>query len=292
MKTKYIILFLLVSVKSFAQDPIFILPNAQSELLNPATTGLNPKVSIQYQNQDRPEEQVFLGADFNYKKQRLGIYLYNDNQGYGRLIKQSVMANYAKDFQISEHTQLHIGASAQLLKNTATMISSSIPSLTRYLPNFSIGGILTHKNVYIGLASHNIFEPNESFYHSTGPGTNLPRRWTVNIGGRIKLNNKLSIIPSIIYQKQQQFEMLLPALQINCGPVMLGASKFFTPNVTNINVANIYLGYINNRIKISYAYGWTNPQIISSNTHCISLNYFFKQKNKGNNFSELMRSLL
>ncbi len=291
MKAKYIILFLLISVKSLAQDGIFITPNINAGLLNPATTALNPSANIQYQFRDR-YEQILIGSDFKYKKQRLGVYLYNDNQGYGRLIKNSIMANYAKGFQLSEHTLLHIGASAQLLSMSIHGATIFVPYTQLYIPNFSLGTILSHKNMFLGVALHNILEPNQSFYHATGPGTTLPRRYTYQLGGRINIYKKLYILPSIIYQKQGPFDMLLPSLQINCGPLILGASKFLSFHYPNTGVANTYIGYINNRIKISYAYSWNEDRFSFFNAHCISFTYFFKQKEKGSSFSELMRTLL
>jgi len=75
-----------------------------------------------------------------------------------------------------------------------------------------------NNNFYIGGAFHHLNQANQSFFLAN-PGTGdstreeefLYSRWTVHAGGEFEINNKIGLVPGIIFMKQG------PSLQINSG---------------------------------------------------------------------------
>lgn len=55
-------------------------------------------------------------------------------------------------------------------------------------------------NLYLGVALHNVFQPNVSFIE--GQNEELDRRLTAQFGSKFSISNRLSLIPSILFQRQ------------------------------------------------------------------------------------------
>ncbi|MCB0501142.1 MAG: PorP/SprF family type IX secretion system membrane protein [Bacteroidetes bacterium] len=62
-------------------------------------------------------------------------------------------------------------------------------------------------NFYLGGALFNIFQPNVSFF--AGENIELDRRYTAQFGSRFNVSNRVSFVPSILFQKQGPSQELI-----------------------------------------------------------------------------------
>ncbi|MCF8256353.1 MAG: PorP/SprF family type IX secretion system membrane protein [Flavobacteriales bacterium] len=128
---------------------------------------------------------------------------------------------------------------------------------TRDIIDMQVGLLMTqnlfrnlHHLVY-GVAFHHVTQPDVGF-----SGTSvLWLKTTAHITYVGRITKYLSISPTFIYMKQQDFEMFLPSLAFELWKVRLGAG--FRASLSNFDSVNFMAGYSIGRFSLGYSYDHT-----------------------------------
>ncbi len=132
-----------------------------------------------------------------------------------------------------------------------------IPEDNKDMFDMQLGLLFTqnlHKNLHhliYGVAFHHVTQPNEGF---TGLSA-LPLKITAHITYVGRITRYLSISPTFIYMKQQDFEMFLPSLAFELWKVRLGAG--FRASLSNFDSVNLMVGYSIGRFSLGYSFDMT-----------------------------------
>lgn len=322
MNIKYIFSFLLIvflgaiNQYTVAQDQVYGLINMSSGMSNSAYTGWNNKwtAGIHYQNYDignKPNNATSLYGEYNKGVHAGGVNILSDS--YGIITTRKIMANYAYHY-CKEKYGVRLGAGlgfAQkeidftglkfgdqivpgvgIVKDTLSLSLSSVRSFGLV----NLGAVGYYKNIYLSFAAHNVNNPNQSFYHSTAPGSYLPVRYHVQLGGYIPVSKNFVIYPNIRYNQQKQLNMLMPEVQLAYKNFVVGGSKIFSINAENINKFNFNAGFtIKQKFKMGYMFSYYKYSLIILKTHEISFVYMMNTKNSAcgeNALNKYMRRFL
>jgi type IX secretion system PorP/SprF family membrane protein len=236
--------------KTFAQDIHYSQFYASPLTLNPALTGINDcsyRISGNYRNQwssiPAPYSTPSLSFDINTLAPKVitkgnlsaGLLVYNDRSGDGNLNNLSVYGSggysinpdVAKKHTVSIGLQLgfsqkrvdqslltfedqYDGSNFTLqtgesfAKNSFGYLNAHAGILWMYKPSENL-------KVYIGAAAFNLLTPKETFLGSTNE---LNMRPLVHGGADITLNDKLGLVPSVMYQSQSK------SSEINLGTAL------------------------------------------------------------------------
>jgi type IX secretion system PorP/SprF family membrane protein len=131
------------------------------------------------------------------------------------------------------------------------------PNNTNDLMDFATGLLFSQnlaKNLHhliYGVAFHHMTQPDDGF----GGVSMLPLRITAHITYVGRITKYLSISPTFIYKKQQDFEMFLPSLAFEFYRVRLGAG--FRASITNFDSVNFMAGYSLGRFSLGYSFDLT-----------------------------------
>ncbi|MDZ4758041.1 MAG: type IX secretion system membrane protein PorP/SprF [Bacteroidota bacterium] len=294
-----ITLFTTSSSETSAQDPELSQFYGNPIYTNPAYAGTGGgcgRIIMCYRNQwpglARTFETQTISWDRDYTNLGggVGLMVTNDVAGAGRLRRVTANAMYSYSTKINFNTFLRFGMQASYYQqsidwskltfsdmidprrgfDTKKPTQEISPSPTKTFPNFSTGALLFSENYYVGMAVHNLIVPNESFYNSTGPGTNLPRRYTIHGGMNISIGPKqqnFSISPNMLFMVQKQFT------QINFG-FYLNKSNFITglwyrQTRPNSDALMVLVGFKTPTFKIGYSYDLTvsNARAAATGSH-------------------------
>ncbi len=281
-----------------AQDPHFSQLYANRLYLNPALTGIEtqPELHVQYRNQWPSLSGNFQTANFSYDQKiekinsGVGVILMYDKQG-ASISEYSLGINYAYHLEINDDFKFHFGT--QLLYGYKQLDWSKLTygdmidprrgfiyqtgDVSRgngrgYLDlSFGLAGEM--KGFFFGVSIHHVNQPDVSLIASK---SNLPIRYTLQTGYNLKIrlggddaSNVFTITPSVFYQTQNGFEMLLFGSYLNYRGTTLG---FFSRQNDAIIML---LGYDFNALRLAYSYDQTTSQLTnqSGGSHEISLTY-------------------
>lgn len=286
-RPSFLFFFILIYQGLFAQDPEFSQYYATAIYTNPASTGSDfSRAALAYRIQyyGLPGGIVSFNASYDQHLRKLrgglGIMYSNDIAGEGILKTNSVNLSYAYEHEITKKIMLRIGVQGGIYQKsifwnrfvwgtfvlnqlgiiTPTNISAIDVSITR--ANFAAGALVYSKKFYAGMACHNLFEPNQSFFANTGPGTLLPRRVTLHGGMLIPLDgkedSKINISPNILLMMQGKFNQMNLGFYANKGAMVAGFwFRTTTPN------ADAVIGMIGLRKK-HFKFGLTTDFTISN----------------------------
>ena len=290
------------------------LTNCNASTLNPAYTGWNPgwTAGIGYKTMSSPwnNETVNIYGEYGKGAHAGGLNIFPNVQGIGTLTSTQVTGKYAWHY-CKEKWGFRLGTGISLVQNTIDFskltFSDMIDPRTGFVKgstaekpvkpiNFAsliFGFWAYYKNIYISAAAHNINQPNESFYHSTGPGTTLPVRYFMQVGGYININENICVQPSIKYNTQSIHNFIDAEVQLSIKRFALGVSKYMSATYQNTNTINLMLGYvIKDKFKIAYKYCYySNPY--ASNELCLVYQMKAKKsKHSENALAKNMRKFL
>ncbi|MCD6019329.1 MAG: putative rane protein [Bacteroidetes bacterium] len=251
MKTKIIlpiIVALIISAKSKAQDFHLTQYDAFSLYLNPALTGeylgdeWSYKIHTVYRSQwktlpVKPYQTYGLGFDKPYKRVGIGGYLLDNRSGgldFNTLNFQLSGAYYITDPETSPHT-LNVGVQAGLFYKTfnynkvlfenqydnetgqlngAMSNGESFNKTSRVNFDANVGVFYKYKdrrsalNPFLGFSVFHVNMPMESF---AGNDRRLPMRFNLNAGTDIRINDTWKVVPMALYMNQAQ------ASELNVG---------------------------------------------------------------------------
>jgi type IX secretion system PorP/SprF family membrane protein len=120
--------------------------------------------------------------------------------------------------------------------------------------NPAIGFLFSNPNYYVGLAVHNLLEPNVSFFNN--PDVVLHRRYTVHAGYSFAFNDgDLLVQPQMLFTRQKNLSQMIAAAQLQFNGVEggLGVRRNMGPgyNSTSI-IANI--GFRVSNLRMFYGF--------------------------------------
>ena len=235
MKKIFLILSLLISTYANSQD-IHFTQFASSPLnTNPANTGLingSWRFASNYRNQwsalGSPFVTTSFSADMALLRSKLksswfgiGLLGFYDVSGTAKLENTTYGLSLAYHRRLNNNTQLphliSLGGQALMVQKSINLSSLNGTQPDNFnvmdpYPDFNAGimysGYLsTRTTIYAGLSHFHILRPIESFL---GNDYRIHTRTSVNLGGSSKINKKLDVYYSGLYQQQgQAYEVLI-----------------------------------------------------------------------------------
>ena len=266
-----------------AQDPEFTQFFAAPVYINPAFAGaaVEGRVTLNYRNQWPPLPGTFRTFAGSYDEQHdklgggLGLMAMQDKAGDGLLTTTTFSGVYSYLIPVSRYFNIRAGIEAQYFQRSIEFdklkfgdqivpkkgfvkpTAEPNPNRSIGIPNFAAGFLGYTERFYVGLAIHNLTEPNQSFYKT--PGSNLPRRYTVHGGTTIRLGKngsmQTAICPNVLLMKQQEFTQVNLGFYLNHGPLITGL--WFRQTGTNPDAAVVLAGFQKDRFRFCYSYDLT-----------------------------------
>ncbi len=249
-KNLLLIIVILVSLKSYAQDPQLSQYYNSPLYLNPGLTGagLDTRAGLNYRLQwpglSDPYKAfaVWVDHDFYKKRSGLGFLLKRDIQGTTKLRSTEFSALYSYQINISDRwtvkPALQVGLGIRDLdfsksifgdqlgndglngNSTADIVANS---KSYFYPDISAGAVGYNQNIWLGFSAHHINMPNQSF--TTLEKSRLPIKLSFIGGYKILLQERhiawgapvkeTSITPTFLYKMQG------PADQLDLGVYMI-----------------------------------------------------------------------
>jgi type IX secretion system PorP/SprF family membrane protein len=316
------ILFLF-SADTYAQDPELSQFYAASLYTNPAMAGAakNIRLGISARNQ-------YTGLTNNYRtgvaaldayipraKSGLGLLSMYDVAGDGFLTTTSVAAVYAFHAQINRDWGFNAAVQGGLVQkrfdfNKFIFEDMIDPVRGPVLPtkevapqenvsfmNFGTGILFYGKQMFAGLAVHNLTEPNQSFYYQNADSSSLklPRRYTLHAGVNIPLNNaryeedQVSISPNILFMQQRNFFQMNAGFYVKQKALTLGA--WYRQTSKNADAFIVMAGLKLSAFKIGYSYDAVISKAATTavGSHELSLIIELKPVSNNRRFSKALK---
>ena len=169
-----------------------------------------------------------VSADFGFLRAQtggstLGVGATFINDGAGDLGLKTNQAGLALSYVLAldknKMNYLGVGFHGTFSQRSIDFTNAQFPDVveTNLLENYNYfnvaAGLLwffepsDEVNFYLGGALHNIFQPNVSFFD--GENVSLDRRITAQFGSRFSISNSISLVPSILFQKQGPSQELI-----------------------------------------------------------------------------------
>ena len=295
-KIFYIILLLVISFRSAAQDPTFSQYYSNKLYLNPAFAGTAkcPRLTLNYRNQWPGIDNSFVTYSASYDQQvdalngGIGVLVMTDRAGEGVLNTTSASFMYSYQFSVNRKFSIRAGFQGTFVQKSidvsnlrfGDMIDSrrgfvyqsseQIVSDQVIYPDFSFGLLGFSEKTYFGVAVHHLTEPNEGFIDATP----LPRRYTAHFGAILPFglrNEDMKWSPNFMFQAQGNFTETSLGLYVTKGPVVAGAWYRLSDSYI------LLLGLQKDDFKIGYSYDITASRLSNqtNGSHEISFSYIF-----------------
>jgi type IX secretion system PorP/SprF family membrane protein len=254
MLKRFIPLLILIAVSAVelrAQDPQFTQFYANPLYLNPAFAGSVrcSRFVLNYRNQwpAIPGNFVTYSASwdqhFDALSGGLGLIATNDVAGEGTLISTTVSGIYSYHLPVNRYFSIKAGFQAtyanRRLDWTKLTFGDQIDSRYGFIYNtqevfgpnsvgyvdFSAGLLGYSDKFYFGFAAHHLTQPDQSFLV---PSSRLPMKFTghmgavIPLGRKTRFNDPAKISPSILYQRQQDFQQLNLGMYFQKSPFVAG----------------------------------------------------------------------
>jgi type IX secretion system PorP/SprF family membrane protein len=312
-------IFLLASVvfRGLSQDPQFSQFYSNYLYLAPSFAGLTEKnrIAVNYRNQ-WPEikygyQTYSVSFDKYIEKFRsgLGILIFQDVAGSGRLRTTSVGLQYSYDFRITENWHVRPGLHfnytergidfEKLLWNDQISASGNSPVSAELVPmekaddiDFSTSVLTYSDRFWLGASVDHLLRPNQSLYFyddEDGNPAKVPVKYSLFGGVKfIRPEHLLRPIPTSIqlaflYRQQQQFRQLDLGVYWYHSPLVAGIWYRGIPlykEVFNRDALTALVGIKTKNMNIGYSYDFTISKMIAKTggAHEVSISYTFKTK--------------
>ncbi len=301
---------------ALAQDPEFTQFYAAPIYTNPAMAGTGEcggRVVLNYRNQwpSLPGTFRTFAGSFDQHIDNLGggigIMAVRDVAGDGLLTTTAFSGIYSYQINVNKKFTIRAGLQAtymqrqidfnklrfsdQIVERRGFILPTQeqLPNNQVSYPNFSTGFVGYTKNFFVGLAAHNITEPNQSFFNNTEDGTTLPRRFTLHGGVVLPLSKTrrgqtpdMTLSPNLLVMYQQRFLQINFGFYVNKGPLVTGL--WFRQTAPNADALMLLLGVRYNKFKFGYSYDITvssaRPAAPGSHEISTSIEWCSKKPNK------------
>lgn len=241
-------LFLLSSTNIEAQDFHLSQYDASPLFLNPAMTGMfdgKYRMHIHYRTQwskvsTKPFTTAGATFDMPLKKFGVGLQIMNYRAGAGNY--NSLSALLSCSYDLASKTNMHhlaVGIQAGMVQksisgdnllfgnqydaangggfNTALSSGETFKNSNFVVPMVNAGLLYyfaksnTRLNPFLGFSAFNLTQPEETFFEN---GSKLPIRYYVHGGIKINVNEKIQLLPKVIYMKQLDNQEITSSLLI------------------------------------------------------------------------------
>jgi type IX secretion system PorP/SprF family membrane protein len=308
-----------LTLLAFAQDPQFSQYYHSTLYLNPAFagTGENTRFGLNYRMQwpgiGKPYKTVSLYADHDIQpyKSGVGLIINSDVQGLSRLRSTEVGALYSYSVMLNDEWVFKPGIQGSYVRRDADYAgliygdqldnngltgAATVDNFVNQIPSFgyvdvSAGGILYNGNMWVGISSHHLNNPVQSF--TTGANATLASKYSLHAGYKIFLNStptskfqsssEQSLIPTFVYKMQGKYDQLDLGLYYMYEPFMFGLWYRGIPvkryDVFQNNESLIFmLGMYYKQFTFGYSYDLTLSKLSyrSGGAHELALIYEFK----------------
>jgi type IX secretion system PorP/SprF family membrane protein len=318
MKRAFTILTLITFLfRGYAQDPHFSQFYSNYLYLAPSFAGLTDKnrIAFNYRNQ-WPEikygYQTFSGSfdKFIEKfKSGIGILIFQDVAGSGKLKTTSLGIQYSFDFNITKTWHMRPGLHFnytergidfnRLLWNDQISASGNAPVSAELVPMEKVGDIdvstslLTYSDKFwAGVCVDHLLKPNQSLYfyeEEDGNQAKVPIKYSFFGGVKfVRPEHLLRPIPTSIqlaflYRQQEQFRQLDLGVYWYHSPLVAGIWYRGIPmykEVFNRDAMTALIGIKSRNMNIGYSYDFTISKLVGNTggAHEISISYTFKTK--------------
>jgi len=307
------ILLILLGINGLAQDPGFSQFYSNPLYLNPALTGTSelPRFVMNYRSQWPQNGATFSTYSVSYdqmsKKMKtgFGIQAFYDKELNNVINTSSASFSYSYNVQLGHESFLNFGLQAGLVLKQFNVEDLVFPSGIDQLsgeiygtnpmslsnekktyPDFGVGVLGQHNEVFWGASVHHLTQPNESIIEGDQKGK-LPMKVTLHSGAMSHrlhyglLSKEFTLSPNVIYQHQGSFK------QLNLGLYMVEKSLVFGAWYrNNLDVrpdALIALvGLAWERFQFGYSFDFTVSKLASYShgSHEISLKVMLGKKSE------------
>jgi len=311
-KIKYsVILFYILGVDIFGQDPTFSQFYANPLYLSPSFAGATEeyRFSMNYRDQWPSVPGVFHTYSIGFDKAMpnfnsgIGILATYDVAGSGDLSTTNIGLLYSYDFNINKQWHIRPGVSFKfyylglnlykLLFNSQLTGSGTTPSTTPPPFNnvadvdFATSALVYNDKIWAGFTLDHLFTPKQSFW---GDESKLPVKFNlyggVRIIGQTRLRKKLIEALSVAgnFQTQGPFYQSDIGLYYYKTPLIFGlwyrGIPFLTVKGGSVQAGDALIGLVGIKTKqlhIGYSYDFTISNLIASTggAHEISIVYEF-----------------
>lgn len=289
-----LLLFLFITCKVYAQDPIYSQFYNSPILINPAFAGntRGALVSINYRNQWPSIENAYETYSLTYdqrwnKSSGVGLYLTTDAAGNGALKTTKLGGIYSYRIRIQD--EIYVKGAIDVAYGQSRIDQSKLvfldnldpqfglmspggisiptqevltPSPSRSYLDVSSGVLLYTPTFYAGLSFKHLNSPNIDFIDDlTGEAGILPVRWAVNGGAQFSFDQRNNardatfISPNILFVKQQDFWQLNIGAYVNVLQVFGGL--WYRQTGSNGDSVIGSIGAKSGMFKISYSFDYT-----------------------------------
>jgi type IX secretion system PorP/SprF family membrane protein len=283
IKKILIIIFSITGIWAYSQDSEFSQVYSNPLVLNPAFTGSAgcsrlafglrsqwPELSGGYNTSSISYDQYS-----NKLRGGLGILYMYDVAG-NALFTNSVNVFYAYNIKCSENLNVRPAVNIGVYRKSLDGSHFNPPLSTSANMYFNVGAgaIVIYKKLSAGFSLDHINQPDEGFFSVS----RLPSKLTVHASWQGKIAEKLNMTPMVIFQKQQDFEQILPCLLFNYSYVKFGAG--FRTGIANSDSFIMMVGFQNNKLSIGYSYDYTISKLTNATggSHEISAVFKFNCK--------------
>ena len=290
-----------------AQDPEFSQFYANPMYTNPAFAGSEcGRIALAYRMQyyGLPGGFVTFNGSYDQRVRQIGggfgLMFTHDQAGEGVLTANHMNAAYAYELETQSGINFRLGIQAgffqktlqwdklrwgdQILPQLGFVLTTQETRIDKGITaaNFAAGGLMYSKRFYAGFACHNITQPNQSFFGSNVPGTELPRRYTVHGGLMIPLDKNsresdATFSPNILIMAQGKFSQVNVGFYLNRGPLVAGL--WFRQTVPTSDALIALIGFRQGSFKFGYSADFTvsNLRSAGKTAHELTATYQFCQ---------------
>ncbi len=297
-------------LKINAQDPFFSQFFANPVYLNPgfAGSGENTRFSTNFRNQNPSVPGAFItySAAFDHYFQSLssgiGIIAITDKAGEAQISNSSISGIYSYKVRINDHVSVNTGIQASYIQsslnwNTFTFgdqidnkqgfvnptnekqpVTSNVHSF-----DFSAGFITYTKNMAGGITLNHLSQPSTSHYIGNDK---LFFKTTLFYIGKYMLNNtlnnKITFSPTVIYQRQHQFQYITGGAYLNKNPLIVGV--LYRNAFKNSDALTVLAGIDAKSFRFIYSYDINLSKFVNfvGGSHEFSLYLLFENFKKNN----------
>ncbi len=314
----------LYSTSTFAQDPQYSQYYAAPLYLNPAFTGAEQatRIGANYRNQwpgmnaQFTTFSAYIDTYLDDYNSGVGFLVMNDVEGAAQLRSTTISGLYSYELRIGQNAYFRPGFQASYIRRDigffenlifANQINpadpfgqigpgNDLPGLGDpvNLLSLSFGGLFFTDRFWLGVSSHHVNQPNQSFIDD-GPNSRLPMKLSLHTGIKIPLGyggyrndfthmfKQRYLVPTINYKRQGPFEQLDVGAYLYMEPIIFGLWYRGLPykpveQQSNRDAVVMMVGVnLLSGLNMGYSYDYTvsNLGIQSGGAHEVSVSYTF-----------------
>jgi len=305
------------AVRGISQDPQFSQFYSNYLYLAPSFAGLTEKnrLAFCYRNQWPEIKYGYQTYSVSFDKyidkfrSGLGVLVFQDVAGTGRLRTTSLGIQYSYDFRLTEswHARpgLHFNYTERgidferLLWNDQISATGNAPVSAEVVPMERVGDIdvstsvlVYSDRIWLGGSVDHLLKPNQSLYYyeeEEGNPAKVPIKYTVFGGVKfVRPEHLLQPVPTSIqiaflFRQQEQFRQLDLGVYWFRSPLVAGFWYRGIPlykEVFNRDALTALVGIKSRNVNIGYSYDFTISKLVANTggSHELSICYSFKTK--------------